>query len=612
MSLLFFFGHFHLNGIHAQVGSMGVQSTTQGMLPVAIGINSHQVLIQALGQHTQSILVLLHRLETGDPFTSRQMLSNKLSEEVLKTQMLMNSATEGVEGVQALRNEIVDEPLKRVQVLLNRIIETDYVQGQQRLLEKIGDVSGIFQSTTYDIYLDNRKITNRISQASIQCDEANVHNTIEMSSIDKILFERSNPFDMQGESRIEVQVGNRVLYFLLEKRSGDEMSFSLWGRSLSAREDTPYADAEAFSLSAPTSAQEVVEGLPTYCAVTWECDDWVLPESFNYSGTPIEGILEIANTIGAIVRSDDDGTIIVRNKFPTRPVNLNKAAADLTYDRDVLLQGLSYQEIPGERYNTIEVFGSSTDDIYPSLQIEENDDGSAFLQGDPVFVRAYWDKVEPPTNISTAMTAPGTIYQGISYEKVTETVEFHNGVAMATYPVVTLQYTSWTGGSLGDISVTKYGRELIAEDGADNYTSGYGIAEITYQTTYNRYMLYDHDISALILILTYYTGNNIDVLIRSMGSNDTTGYEAPTISDLLLTNDSVAVLRGLNFLDEHKYDRKIFGIRAPYNDSALDGKTIFLNDGEIGCSGNFYIASSSIIFRGPKVLNEMRVVQWQV
>jgi hypothetical protein len=166
--------------------------------------------------------------------------------------------------------------------------------------------------------------------------------------------------------------------------------------------------------------------------------------------------------------------------------------------------------------------------------------------------------------------------------------------------------------SLGTISVSKYGRTLVPSGGVDNPTTGHGIAEITYQTIFNRYALSRHDIEKLILVLTYYIGKNIDVLLKSMGSNDTTVYEAPTISDQLLTNTSVATLRGKNFLDQNKYDVKIFNIRAPYNDDALDSNIIFLNDGEIGCSGNFYIQSSNIIFQGPKVVNEMRVVQWQV
>lgn len=608
MSLLFFFGHTSVSGIQATVGSMGVQSTTQGMISAAIGFSAQQVLLQALGQYTMGIQALIETLETGDPFTGRQALLNKFSAEVIKNQILINSITKGLEGVQAVRNEIVDEPLQRIQALVNRILSTDYVQGQQLLLERLGDISGIFQSTTYEIYLDGRRITNRISQASITCDEGNVHNTIDMSSIDKILFSRSNPLESKGESRIEVQVGNRVLYFLLEQRNGDEMNFSLWGRSLSAREDVPYATSTEYSLDAPTSAQEVVEGLPTYCAVTWECDNWVLPESFNFSGSPMEGIVQVAGVIGAVVRSGDDGTIIVRNKFPTRPVNLNGAAADLTFDRDVLLQGLSYQEIPGERYNTIEVFGAASSEIQPSLQIEDGD----MLQGEPAYVRAYWDGIYPPGNLDAVITAPGIISQGISSEKIVETVEFHNGVATATYPVALLMYTSWVGDRLGSVSVAKYGRELVSSEGIDNYTSGYGIAEVTYYTIYNRYALSDHDISALILILTYYMGNNIDVLLKSMGSGDTSEYQAPTISDPLLTDESVAVLRGRNFLDQHKYDKKIFGIRTPYDDDALDGNIVFLNDGEIGCSGNFYVVGSRITFNGPKVLNEMRVVQWQV
>lgn len=608
MSLLFFFGHTSITGVHIENVPIGTQATTQGMMPVAIGIQEHFYFLQSLGQYAQSILALVNRLETGDPFTGRSLLLNKLSEDVLGVHMLINSFSSYTTGVNALVNEIISDSLSRAYQLLNRIADVDYVQGQNLILGKIGDVTSVFSSTTYEIYLDNRRITNRVSQANIVCDESSVHNTIELFSMDKVLFNRSNPLNMQGESRIEVQVGSRVLYFLLERRFGDEMNFSLWGRSLSARDDSPYAESDEYSLTTPTAASDVAEGLLVYNSISWLCDDWVLPDTFSYSGPPLLGILQIANVIGAIVRSDDDGTIIVRNKFPVRPIDLDGTTADLNYDRDVLLQGLSYQEIPGEGYNTVEVFGKTSSEIYPSLQVEE----TSPLQAEVVHVRAYWDGTYPPTNLTTAITAPGTITQGVKTEKVVETVEFYNGVARSTYPVVTLQNTSWIGSSLGSLTVTKYGRNLVASGGVSNPTSGYGVAEVTYQTVYNRYTLSRHDISRLILILTYYTGNNIDILLKSMGSGDSEVYEAPTIADPLLTNESVAVLRGRNFIDASKYDMKIFNIRAPYDDDAIDGNIVFLTDGEIGCSGNFYIQSSHIIFRGPKVVNEMRVVQWQV
>ena len=608
MSLLLLFGNCAFNSTISLLNTFGAQSTTEGTLHNALGFVDIQALRLSLGSYIKSILGILNELALGDVFGSVQVLRNSLVDEVKGLQMLVGSLPENFASVQTLENELLGPPIQRIQAILNKIYATDYVQGNQLLANSIGRVAGIMKSVPYNIYLDGRRITDKIHTARITCNESNIHNVIEISSISSQLYYNSDPLQNKGTARIEAHVGSRILYFLLEERSGDEVQFNLWGRSLSAREDSPYAHEITYTLSSATSARSIAENLTNYSAVSWLCNDYVLPKDFQFKGTPMDGISAIANVIDAVIRSDDDGTIIIRNRYTTRPIDLNGTLADISYTRDDILRGISYKEIPGEGFNSVEVLGSSTEDIYPSLLLEE----SSPIQGDTIHVRVYWDNIYPPTIPETAMTSPGKITKVITTEKVIETVEFSNGIATSSYPIISLQNTSWKGVSLGSLTVPKYSKNLTASKGADTPTFGYGIAEITYQTIFTRYELSQHDIDMLIFILSYTTGKSIDVVVRSMGDNDTIFYAASAISDSLISASYTAVIRGLNYLDSVKYDSKVYEFGASYDDLALDGSIAFVSNAELECSGNFYIKGASILFEGPKVINELELIQWQV
>lgn len=609
MTLVLFHGKQPFKAAFSHTNSLGIQSTIEGMLPVGIGVNEIQTILSQCGTWTSGIQSVLLSLKQGDSFTGIQSLLSSLAADIQSIQTLLSTIAYSKAGIQSIRLAIIGDVVTSIQSIISELRNIDSIQGIQTLSQYIGAYPALFETTTNIIYLDGKNITKRIINANIIYNENSVHNTIDLYSNDRDLFLWADPFYLQGAARIEAHVGNRIIYFLLEKRFGSEQNFSLWGRSISARDDLPFAEDTVYTQTTPKSAREVVESLPNYSGITWNCDDWVLPDTFEFRGTPIEGILKIAGIIGAVVRCGDDGTIEVRNKFPVRPVDLNGSTAVLSFDRGTVIEGLTYEEIAGEGYNQIEVYGhDESSGASPELVLEE----SSPAQGSDVHIRIYWSNMPPPyPDFTTELSTDGNVVvSGIYTQNVNEQIEFNRGVGNSTYPITNFIGWSWIGKGVGTITPKTYTKEMTVD--TTGSTRGYGVAEITYQTQYRRYKIKEHNVEKLIFVISHQLGNNVDVIIKSVGENDTTFYEAPTISDPLLTTKNVAVTRGLNWLDDHKYNKKIFSLSTPYRDLLLDGAVVFLDDGEIGCSGNFYIKIANISLVGPKVTNELEVIQWQV
>ena len=119
------------------------------------------------------------------------------------------------------------------------------------------------------------------------------------------MFDWADPSVDSGTPRIEVQIGSRVLFFLLEKREGSGADFTLWGRDQTARDSSPWSLSSSVYLSVPELASSVAASVTNYSTVDWDTDllDWVLPETFEAEGTPTEILSSIAQEIGGIVRA---------------------------------------------------------------------------------------------------------------------------------------------------------------------------------------------------------------------------------------------------------------------------------------------------------------------
>jgi hypothetical protein len=558
-----------------------------------------QGLLNTISGSIEGIQTLFQKLCQGDPFTSLQTLENKLVDEKRRVQALLNTISGSIEGAQAVIQSISAGDVASLQKLLLEIAEKDSVTGQQKLLQSLQDTAVTFPAVDYDIFLDGISIKNKIKETAVSYSEDSVHNSVNIQSMQSDLFWDCDPAELEGISRIEVRAGTRQMYFLLEKRTGDEQSFSLWGRSLSAREDSPYAVDLDYSLDEPKSAKSVIEEILAVSSLNWQCDDWMLPASFEFEGPPIEGISQIAAAIGAVVRCEDDGTIRVRQRFPIRPVNMNGAGVAVNYDRTKLTR-LDYDNVKGLHYNAVEVVGC-TDDVYlPDIYIEES---SPEVRHN-VHIRVYWAGKKPSGGIETYVTDGKILSLGekTREEEESETIIFKDGVASVSKPITSIVSVKWVGDYGGNVSYKKYSRDLeIANE-------VYRIAKIIYKTTYSRYCISDHCVEILLALLTFGGESDVSVEVK-IGTGD---RPAPDLNNPLLTSQSIAVVAGTAWLDANKYDQKKITLETPYNDDAADGILAYINDAEIDCVGNFHIESCNIAIKGPRVINELGVIQCQV
>lgn len=472
----------------------------------------------------------------------------------------------------------------------NEIISFIITESASKYVES----ASVFHIIPYNIYLDGISIKDNVSSLSISCSESSVHNSIEFSSINRELFNRANPNELSGSGRIEVHVGNRVLIFLVEQREGDEQEFSIWGRGLSALQDSPYAENIDYSLASPKLASEVVADIAT-CAVDWECDDWVLPIDFEFNGPPIEGISTIAAAAGFVVRSNDDGSIKIRPRFPVRPIDMADAQAAVNYDRSNLLS-LSFSETKGEQFNTIEVLGWTPDIDSPQIELEEDSPE----QGDTVHIRVFWSG-DVERSVETYVTDGIIIDLGMSEDVIEQVITFEEGNANTDYPIDSIESIEWEGDSGTGLTFVKNTNELTIDDEA------YRVAKIKYSVRFQRYRLSEHDVETLIAVLSTQQSLGVSVLVTIGNSEGDNPMDS--ISDPLLTDKNIAIIRGTAELDNSRYNKKTVTLVAPYNENAVDGVLGYFNNAEIDCLGNFHVIRSDLKFEGPKVTNEMEVVQ---
>lgn len=506
-------------------------------------------------------------------------------------------------GIHALSQVISGDGAHAVEVLKQTINERDLIYRVQKLLQTIGDIGVEFQASDWDIYLDGSNIKGLVVTAEIEIDESSVHNQLTLTSISRELFLRADPYVRQGTPRLEVHIGARIIYFLLEEREGNEISFTLWGRSASARDDVPYIDTIDVTLTIPKSAKETAEDMLSVNPIDWQVYDiygreldWVLPETYEFSGDPLEGVQEIASAVGAVVRSKDDGTILVRNRFPVRPVRMPEAIADINLDRSSNIINLSYREERGSGYNVVEVFGYAPDNLDPEMVLEE----SSPAIGEDVHVRVYWEG-SIPAFVQRLVTDGLIAYQGVFTEQKTEVIEFKRGSGSASKPIKVLNSYEWFGTDGGVPNTSTLAKTItIGED--------FAVGRFTYTTEYRRYRLHSHAVEVLLDVLIYSGATDSSVRVRM---NDGSIF-APPISEGLLTSWVAGLTRGAAYLDNTRYTQKILDLRVPYNELIRDGILVYVNDAEINCVGNYHVNSARILFSGPQIVCELTVIQPQV
>jgi hypothetical protein len=380
------------------------------------------------------------------------------------------------------------------------------------------------------------------------------------------------------------------MFFLVDLRDGDELNFTISGISVSAKEDFPHAADVSLSLDAPELASSICGRIVSSCPVVWECGDFLVPVTFTFSGPPLACIVALAAEIGAIVRCNDAGELVVRKKRPVRPVVMDGASAAVDYTSYDLIS-LSAREDPESGYTGVEVIGRPTDIWMPLLQLEE----SSPVKGDRVFMDVFWQGRLP--SVSETYVSAGEMRicgNGVFYTmESVEVVDFKDGVGSVSLPVDEIVSVEWIGDHGSDVIAPVNGQELMIED------NSFRVARVKYRSTYQRYILDSHFVERLIAVLFLQSVAGVWVRVLTDGPDGL----GPAISAPMLDSEAAAVERATAWIDENKYRKSVLSVSAPYQDAAVDGTLAYINDDYIGAPGNYHIKTSRIQIAGGGVKN---------
>ena len=108
-----------------------------------------------------------------------------------------------------------------------------------------GDASFEEYTHVVNIFLDGNNITDYIEGWQISIDGESYVNSVTVDFADRSYFSNCNPLLNIGEKRIKITLDSNDYEFLLERRNlsrdPNVGNFSIWGRSLIATLDVPYA-----------------------------------------------------------------------------------------------------------------------------------------------------------------------------------------------------------------------------------------------------------------------------------------------------------------------------------------------------------------------------------
>lgn len=142
---------------------------------------------------------------------------------------------------------------------------------------------------------------------TLSCDAGAVCWTLNASG-DTSLFQR---FTTGALPVIEVVIDGNVWQFMVEgvrrSRGFQGSGVDVTGRSLTIYAGEPYQYPENWVNAGPATAQQIMAQAQIYSGleIDWQIDDWLVPDrAWSFSGTPLAVVQRVAESVGAVLRSD--------------------------------------------------------------------------------------------------------------------------------------------------------------------------------------------------------------------------------------------------------------------------------------------------------------------
>ncbi len=235
--------------------------------------------------------------------------------------------------------------------------------------------------------------------------------------------------------------------------------------------DAPFAGTVKLYEPGAVSAREAVESL--IGPVTWNLPGWIIPAGrlMLENVTPLAAARNIVATIGGIIESNPDGTVLCRRRHPVSIPDYGDAAvAHGLFDADVI--SASAQIAPSRGYDRVTIANEEGALDASADRVEYLADEDDAHRGT---VRAWLALERPVLLVHTGHSGTAIASQGMVSRTETETIEFVEGRGSARYPVASIVSAIWQHTDLG--AVTADGQDLIAA------APGYSLLRITYTTT---------------------------------------------------------------------------------------------------------------------------------
>lgn len=167
-------------------------------------------------------------------------------------------------------------------------------------------------------------------------------------------------------ARVRVEINGIALVFAItstaRSRSFERKRVAVQGVSVTAMLGAPYMPQQSWLSSAAATAQQLaVQALEfTGVGLDWQIADWLVPAgAWSFQGTPLQAVLRVAESVGAVVRSHPTAEqLIVAPRYPVLPWHWADAVPDVQMPAAVIVTDELRPE-PRADYNAIYVTGGS-------------------------------------------------------------------------------------------------------------------------------------------------------------------------------------------------------------------------------------------------------------
>lgn len=163
---------------------------------------------------------------------------------------------------------------------------------------------------------------------------------------------------------IEVFINGNVWRFIIEgvrrSRSFQGSGVDVTGRSQTIYAGEPYQYPENWVNAGPATAQQIMAQAQIFSGleIDWQIEDWLVPDrAWSFSGTPLAVVQRVAESVGAVLRSDRvENRISVLPRYRLLPNEWREAVPEVEVHIDASMTD-SWERADKPAYNGVFVSG---------------------------------------------------------------------------------------------------------------------------------------------------------------------------------------------------------------------------------------------------------------